>query len=56
VGVLRGFWFSLLRHKKKIYVSSFWTPIGLWEYEDYVWELIEIDEDKNRMNDCACKF
>jgi hypothetical protein len=58
VGVLRESWFSLLRKKKqkKIYVWSFWTPIGLWEYEYYVWELVEIDEDINWMNECACKF
>jgi hypothetical protein len=49
------FLFSLLRQKKN-YVWSFWTPIGLWEYEYYVWELVEIDEDINRMNKCACKF
>jgi len=35
-------------------VWSFWT--GLWEYEYYIWELIEIDEDINQMNECACKF
>ena len=25
-------------------------------YEYYVWELVEIDEDINQMNECACKF
>ena len=34
----------------------FWTPIGLWEYEYYVWELVEIDKDINLMNECACKL
>jgi hypothetical protein len=34
----------------------FWTPIGFWEYEYYVWELVEIDEDINQMKECACKF
>ena len=55
-----GYWeiFCFLCCVKKyyIYVWSFWTPIGLWEYEYYVWELVEIDEDTNRMNEDACKF
>ena len=56
------FWFSLFFRKKKkekkekIYDWSFWTLIGLWEYEYYVWELSEIDEYINWMNECACKF
>ena len=33
-----------------------WTPIGFWECEYYIWELIEIDGDMNRMKECACKF
>jgi hypothetical protein len=34
----------------------FWTPIGLWEYEYYLWELVGIDKNINQMNECACKF
>jgi hypothetical protein len=34
----------------------FRTPIGFWEYKYYVWELVEIDEDINQMNECACQF
>jgi len=57
VGVLWEFcFFYCVKKTKKIYVWSFWTPIGLWEYEYYVWELVEIDEDINWMNECACKF
>ena len=34
----------------------FLTPFGFWEYEYYVWELIELDEDINQMKEYACKF
>ena len=47
---------SKKNREKKINDWSLWTPIGLWEYEYYVWELSEIDEYINWMNECACKF
>jgi len=59
VGVLGECWFSYFdflccsKKKTNFYV---WTPIGFWEYEYYVWELVEMDEDINQMKECACKF
>jgi hypothetical protein len=41
---------------KKYICLIFWTLIGLWEYEYYVWELVEKDENINQMNEYACKF
>jgi hypothetical protein len=32
----------------------FWTLIGLWEYEYYVWELVEIDRWKYKLNEWVC--
>jgi hypothetical protein len=48
--------FFVVSNKKKSLSFIFWTPIGLWEYEYCVWELVEIDENINRMNECACKL
>jgi hypothetical protein len=31
-------------------------PIDLWQYEYYVWELVEIDENINWMKEFECKF
>jgi hypothetical protein len=60
VGVLGECWFSnfgfLCYFSKKKLCLIFWTSIGFWEYEYYVWELVEIDEDINQMKECACKF
>jgi hypothetical protein len=62
VGVLGECWFSHFdflccsKKKNKFLCLIFWTPIGLWECEYYIWELIEIDEDINRMKECPCKF
>jgi len=30
--------------------------LGLWEYEYYVQELVEINKNINRINECAFKF
>jgi len=31
-------------------------PIDLWQYEYYVWELVEMDENINQMKEFECKF
>ena len=61
VGVLGECWFSYFdflscSKKNEFLCLIFWTPIGLWECEYFIWELIEIDKDINRMKKCACKF
>jgi len=55
-GIERILVFFVVSNKKKSLNFIFWTPIGLWEYEYCVWELVEIDENINRMNECACKL
>jgi hypothetical protein len=39
------------KNEKKSLSFIFWTPIGLWEYEYYVWELVERDDNINWMNE-----
>jgi hypothetical protein len=53
-GIKRTLVFFVILKKKLCLI--FRTPIGFWEYEYYVWELVEIDEDINQMNECVCKF
>jgi hypothetical protein len=55
-GYWENFGFLCCFSKKKSLGFIFWTPIGLWECEYYVWELVERDKNINRMNECACKF
>jgi hypothetical protein len=55
-GYWENFGFLCCFSKKKSLSFIFWTSIGLREYEYYIWELVEGDENINWMNECACKF
>jgi hypothetical protein len=55
VGFLILIFFVIFQKINKLCLI-FWTPIGFWEYEYYVRELVEIDEDINQMKEYTCKF